>query len=361
MMALTNIIRSRTSALLCLVFISVSGTHAADLHFRAGRRGGTLDAGNRPLAKLSSRWETGRRRPPLGEGKDDQMPQETRSPEIVASARTADGIAFQLRKDPMGVLEVPELENVLISIHLGAPARIGCQRDGKRFSGTAVHGDIDIIPAHTPSRWEMKDGNDTSLLLSLPQTLLRAVANESDLDAGRLEIRNRFQIRDPELEALGRAMKREMEAGYPSGRLYLDGLALAVASRLVARHSSVAAPPVQRDEGLTGHRLKKVLTFIEEQLAEDLSLQQIAEVAGVSASHLKAQFRKTLGMPVHQYVIQRRVERARELLTQDGLSMAAIAEAAGFAHQSHMARHMRHLLGAAPLAVRRLLGKQGFR
>jgi AraC family transcriptional regulator len=108
-------------------------------------------------------------------------------------------------------------------------------------------------------------------------------------------------------------------------------------------------------EGLGGSRLKKVLAFIEEQVAEDLSLEQIAFVAGIGPSHFKEQFRKAMGLPVHQYVIQRRVERARVLLLQDGLSMAEIAQAAGFAHQSHMARHMRRLLGAPPMAMKRLM------
>ena len=170
--------------------------------------------------------------------------------------------------------------NLLISIHVGAPAKLTCRRDGKRHAGTAVHGDIDIIPANTPSRWEMQDENDTALLLSLPKTLLHTVANSSGLDSARLEIRNRFQIRDTELEALSWAMKREMESAYPSWRLYLDGLALAVASRLVARHSSVAKQAEEQNRGLGGRRLKQVLSFIEDQLAEDLSAEQIAAVAG---------------------------------------------------------------------------------
>jgi AraC family transcriptional regulator len=62
-------------------------------------------------------------------------------------------------------------------------------------------------------------------------------------------------------------------------------------------------------------------------------------------------------MPVHQYVIQRRVERAKTLLMQKGLSMAEIALAAGFAHQSHMARHMRRVLGLPPQAMKRLLAE----
>jgi AraC family transcriptional regulator len=282
------------------------------------------------------------------------MPEE-RQPEILAQVRTADGVAFQLRRDFLGVLEVPELENVLVSVHVGTPARLSCRRGGQRFTGTSVHGDIDLIPSRTAARWEMHDDNDTALLLSLPQALLDAVAEESGMDAARLEIRNRFQIRDAELEMLSWAMKREMETGCPSGRIYMNGLTLAMASRLVAWHSSAAKAAKQFSEGLSGLRLKQVLAFIEEQLAEDLSLEQIAGVAGVSASHVKTLFRKSMGMPVHQYVIQRRVERAKALLTKDSLSMAEIAAATGFAHQSHMARHMRRVLGMPPLAMKRLL------
>jgi len=289
------------------------------------------------------------------------MPQDNQLCALLAEKRTADGVAFQLRKGPMGVLDMPGFANTLVAVHIGAAAKLKCRRDGRQYSGTAVHGDIDIIPAHTPSRWEMQDQNDAALLVSLPQKLLRMVAEQSGTDTERIEIRNRFQIRDAELEALCWAARREMELRYPSGCLYLEGLALAVTSRLVARHSSVAELAGARSErlngGLRGYRLKRVLAFIEEQLAEDLSLGKIAAVAGVSPSHLKTLFRKAIGTPVHQYVIERRVERGKTLLMQDRLTITEIALAAGFAHQSHMARHMRRVLGATPRAIKRLLAE----
>jgi len=285
------------------------------------------------------------------------MPKESGLPQILAQASTAQGVAFQLRRDAMGVLEVPGIENVLIAIHVGVPAKMDCRRDGKQYSGTAVHGDVDIIPAQTPSRWTMHDQNDMALLLSLPQRLLNSIAEESGLDASRVEIRNRFQIRDPELEALGWAVKREMESGQPSGRFYLDGLTLAMASRLVMQHSSVVKPPAERNEGLSGRRLKQVLAFIEDQIAGDLSLEEIAAVAGVSPSHVKTLFRAAMGVPVHQYVIQRRVEHAKALLMKDGMSMAEVAAAAGFAHQSHLAKHMRRVMGVAPKVMKRMLAE----
>ncbi len=283
------------------------------------------------------------------------MSLENRSARVLQQGRTAQGISFELRWDAKGVLDMPGLKEVLVAVHVGPSAKLTCRRGGRHYSGTAVHGDIDIIPAHTAMRWEMQDQNDRTLILSVPQRLLRKVAQESELDAARMEIRNRFQVRDNELETLSWAMKRESELGYPSGRVYLDGLTLAIASRLVARHSSLTNGVEQRNGGLTGYRLKQVLSFIEEQLAEDLSLEKIAAIAGISLSHLNSLFRGSMGMPVHQYVIQRRVERAKTLLLQNGLSITEIALEAGFAHQSHMARHMRRAHGLPPRAIKRLL------
>jgi AraC family transcriptional regulator len=275
--------------------------------------------------------------------------------EILTHLRTAEGLGIQLRREPVGVLEIPALEHVIVAIHLGGPTRLECWREGRRFIGTAVQGDINIISFGTPSRWEVLDDNDLGLFLSVPKNLIDTIASESEIDPARLEIRNRFNIRDRELEVIASAIKKELELGSPSGRLYLGGLALAAASRLVVCHSSFTSPPAWKSEGLSDRRLKAVLTFIEDRLAEDLSLDQIATVAGISSSHLKTVFARSLGTPVHQYVIQRRVERAKELLTRTDLSITEIALAAGFAHQSHLARHMRRLLGESPRALRQAL------
>jgi len=84
-------------------------------------------------------------------------------------------------------------------------------------------------------------------------------------------------------------------------------------------------------------------------------MAEIAAEANASRSHVNTLFRKSMGMPLHQYVIQRKVERAKELLMNDNLAMAEIASAVGFAHQSHMARHLRRVYGASPRELRRLL------
>jgi AraC family transcriptional regulator len=275
-------------------------------------------------------------------------------PQILAFGETSQGLALQLRSDPAGVFEVPELQSVLVAIHVGAAAKISCRRGGESHTGSAVHGDIDIVPAYTAARWEIHDQNDTALILSLPPSLLDVVAEEHGFDSRRVVVRNRFQVRDPQLENIGWALKTEMESNYPSGRLYVESLAVSVASRLVSAYSSVAQHMPQQTGGLGGRRLKQTLAYIEDNLSEDLSLSQLASIAGISASHFKTLFRESAGVPLHQYVIQRRIDRAKDLLMAGKLSIAEIAFATGFSHQSHLARHMRRASGLSPRAMKRL-------
>jgi AraC family transcriptional regulator len=106
------------------------------------------------------------------------------------------------------------------------------------------------------------------------------------------------------------------------------------------------------DATLSRRRLARVLEYLRENLDRDLSLAELAKVAGVSPSHFKTLFRKSVRMPVHQYVIRCRVERAAELLRR-GNPLADVALQAGFSNQSHMARWTRRLMGVTPNELRR--------
>jgi AraC family transcriptional regulator len=283
-------------------------------------------------------------------------------PKITPFGVAEDGVMVLLRSDPAGVLDAPEFKSVLLAVHVGAAARITCRRAGQVHTGSAVHGDIDLIPARTASRWTMHDANDTALIVALPTALVDDVAMRQELDPRRIELRNRFQMRDPQLENIAWALRSEMQAGNPTGRLYTDSLGVSMAARLIAQHSSLAPAHAEASEqtgGLGGRRLRQTLAYIEDHLADasDLSLQKIATEAGISASHLKTAFRRSIGMPVHQYVLARRIERAKDLLMEGRQSILEIALATGFSHQGHLARHMRRAAGLSPKQMQRLFAE----
>jgi len=255
-------------------------------------------------------------------------------------------LSVRLQTDPAGVIESPAPRNPFLVLHVGRSVHIACDRGGHSHRGLSVHGDVDIIPAGVPSRWEMKE-TDTALIVGISQDILHNVA-----DGREVELINRFQMRDSQIEHIGWALKAEMEGGYANGRLYMDSLATALAVHLVRRHSSQAQDAGARKGGMPGHRLKQVLAYIEDNLGHDLSLPDIAAVAGMSVSHCKTLFREALGLPMHQYVIERRVERAKSMLCDGTLTVSQVALETGFAHQSHLAYHMRRVLGVSPKTIR---------
>jgi AraC family transcriptional regulator len=170
------------------------------------------------------------------------------------------------------------------------------------------------------------------------------------LDPDRAGLEPRHQFRDPQIEHIAWALDAERRAGYPGGLLYTESLGMALAVHLLGRYRA----PLGRPRGLSKAQLRRLTAYIENHLDQNLSLARLARVAEVSASHLKTSFRRSTGLPVHEYVVQRRVERAKALLLRGELPASQVALEAGFAHRSHMARWMRRVLGVTPTSVARV-------
>lgn len=99
-------------------------------------------------------------------------------------------------------------------------------------------------------------------------------------------------------------------------------------------------------------RLQKVLPYIREHLADDLSAQHLAELAGVSIAHFRRLFQDAMGAPVHSYIVAARLEQARMLLATTSQPISRIAEDCGFSSQSHFTACFRAAHAATPAQYR---------
>jgi AraC family transcriptional regulator len=153
----------------------------------------------------------------------------------------------------------------------------------------------------------------------------------------------------PHLRAAMGAVEAELTSGGAGGRLAAESLANVLAVHLLRHVLAPRQPERGRDGALPRGRLRAVVEYIEEHLDASPSLEQMAEVAGLSPYHFARQFRTATGLPPHQYVIARRVERAKELLqVGTNLSLTEVATCAGFSDQSHFSHHFRRLVGITP-------------
>jgi AraC-like DNA-binding protein/PAS domain-containing protein len=110
--------------------------------------------------------------------------------------------------------------------------------------------------------------------------------------------------------------------------------------------------PDQARGGLPPRALRRVREYVDAHLEENIGLEALAAAAGLSMFHFARAFKQSEGVTPHSYLIQRRVERAQELLTATDCSLSDIALATGFSDQSHLARHFRERVGIPPSSFR---------
>jgi AraC-like DNA-binding protein len=110
------------------------------------------------------------------------------------------------------------------------------------------------------------------------------------------------------------------------------------------------APPVHG--GLSPGALRRVRDYVETHLSDSIDLATLAAVAGLSIHHFAREFKQSAGVAPHHYLIQKRVERAQDMLARTNLSLSEIAYAVGFSDQSHLARHFRQIVSVTPRQFR---------
>jgi len=104
--------------------------------------------------------------------------------------------------------------------------------------------------------------------------------------------------------------------------------------------------------GLPRYKLRRVMAYVDARLGGPISLDDLANVAGVSRFHFHRQFRKTVGVTPREYVLRARIERAKGLLTESDLTVGEVSGAVGFADQSHFSNIFRRLTAMTPRGFR---------
>jgi AraC family transcriptional regulator len=256
-----------------------------------------------------------------------------------------------------GEVEVPPFTAHALIVHMGPPVDVGESVDGARpREARVVRGEVAIIPAGVPTLWRWGEQAADRLHLYLDPALLEGVAAEAGSGREGFEVLDGLCLRDPLVEQVGLSLLSELETGGPAGTLYAESLANALAAHVIREYSSLGRRAARLDRrperGLSSRVLRHTVEYVEENLAKDLSLAEIARAANMSPRHFSRLFKEAVGSPPHRYVVERRVERAKELLLGTDLPIAEVARGVGFSNQSHLHFHVKRLLGATPASLR---------
>ncbi len=193
-------------------------------------------------------------------------------------------------------------------------------------------------------------------LHSLQFFLSRCFLNElcDDLEApriGQLNTTPGRTISDPVIRRLGSAVRPTLAAPHESNELFASHIMLALGIHVCVTNGGLRTPR-QCYGGLSGWQERTAKALIDAHIDGSLALQDLAQVCGLSTGHFAHAFRRSVGTAPHQWLLQRRVERAKDLLRCSREPLIDIALGCGFADQSHFTRVFRRATGSSPGAWR---------
>jgi AraC family transcriptional regulator len=267
------------------------------------------------------------------------------------------GIYISYHQQP--AWEMPEIYSSFHMITMGTTASSGCLErwiDGRlQNNPNAAACDLAVVPAQMWNRASWSQDADFMMITLQPWSLAH-IAHEF-VDPDSIEIIPHFNTADPQLYQLGMLCKAELLSPSHCSDIYMDSLKTLFAVHILRRYTNYQGRMQEVTGGLPKSKLMQAIAYINEHIGEELSLQTIASELKMSPCYFAKLFKISTGISVHQYVLQSRIRRAKELLAHSELKIVDIALKVGFQCQTHFGKVFRKQIGVTPKGYREAIGR----
>lgn len=209
---------------------------------------------------------------------------------------------------------------------------------------------------------DLRDANQTLFRTSVrmvqfyfSRRALNACADQQGASRlGELQVQSMIPLLDPTFHQLANIVRPGFARSAEINRLFVDSVLLAGAAHLLDTYGGERGDKPYRG-GLAPWQLRRAMDMLEADLHGDLSLAGIATECRLSPRHFARAFTQSTGVPPHRWLLQRRVEKAKDLLRDPSLSLLQVARATRFSNESHFNRSFSAIVGHTPGAWRRAI------
>jgi len=277
------------------------------------------------------------------------------SPPPVASSvhRPWSGMVAQLYHWKGGGSVVsPVLDHDIIAMRVTGSVRLTQHRAGQVHRTHATPGNVTIHARGFESRWSW-DRPGAIVVVRATQDLLAAASDALARHAGPVELQNCFGARDAFIEPIMNLFALELRRPpHPAQELISGGLSEALLAHLIQRFNARRVPGARDPGGLANWQVRRVTSYMLDHLDRSVTLDELAKLVDLSRAHFCTAFRLAVGLTPGEWAIQKRIERARQLLADSTLSITEIALTLGYTPSSFGAI-FRQRVGVTPSAFRR--------
>ena len=250
-------------------------------------------------------------------------------------------------------VSLPASSSCYLLARMANRSRVRFEEQGRSQQTEIGSGQVMVRSGASPISWWFSRPGHTVLVHLAPEFLRRVSLSGEEVPRS-IEVRSRGFSPDLLLHQTLERLLNEIKNNPNLNRLYTESLIIQLSTHLIRRYSQ-NPDPGSSPSGLTPNRLRRVIEFISAQIDQEIGLEQLAHVAGVSPFHFCRQFKRSTGVTPHHYVIQRRLEFSKRLLESTEKSITDISAELGFPTPSHFAATFRKFLGQTPTHYRRQL------
>ena len=260
------------------------------------------------------------------------------------------GIALENWSVPAVLIPRHEHPEPFLHVVLRGAVNYEVATKGRLLRFTSRPGTVFLLPRGTVDEVNWA-GPTLRVAMTIHPRLLTGALDETAHQAD-VELREHWDLVDPHISALVSEMMADLRDGSPTGTIYGEALANALAVYLMKRYAVQQITPAFYRGGLSPYRLKRVLDYIADNLETDFSLSDLATIAGMSPHYFSELFKQSMGRSPHNYVLLQKIERAKQLLRDPKRSIIEAGLDVGFQNPSHFARMFRKLEGTTPSRFR---------
>jgi AraC family transcriptional regulator len=250
-------------------------------------------------------------------------------------------------------VQVPALDHFMIVRYCVGTTHMERRFDGRWTRTHCAPGDLSLLTRSQGSHWHWTDDIDVSHVYLSDALVSRVASDVLGRSVAEVRLHDLLRTQDATLTAIVDAIAHEASETAIGGALYAEALGTQLAVHLLRHYACVTFREPAAGARLSRGQQRRVAEYIDARLHETITLEELARVAGLGVWTFSRHFRAATGRAPHAFVIDRRIERARQLLLEGALAVKEVASSCGFADQAHLTRVLHARLGTTPAQLRR--------
>lgn len=248
---------------------------------------------------------------------------------------------------------IPPMDHFMIVRYRSGHTPMERSLDGHWTKTRCGPGDFSLLTHSEHSHWFWTEDIEVSHTYLSDALMCQVASDVMERTVAEVRLHDLLRAQDPVVVSISDAITAEAQQRGLGGALYAEALALQLAVHLLRQYAAVTFRDASSQGQLQASRLRRLDEFILAHLHTNISIEQMAQVVGLGVWTFTRHFKTTTGRSPHEYVMERRIERARRLLEQGSLAIKEVAAHTGFSDQAHMTRVFRARLGVTPARLKK--------